>query len=70
MYKFRSLNCYYCKSLILSLPEIEILKLNGLNFQCECCGHHNKLTEFKFYKGNSNKDIHQDTFSINNTTIL
>jgi hypothetical protein len=69
MYKFKSLNCYYCKSLILNLPEIELTKLNGLNFQCECCGHQNRLSEFKFYKG-TNKDPQLNTFSIENIPIL
>ncbi|MEN8904644.1 MAG: hypothetical protein ABF289_01650 [Clostridiales bacterium] len=69
MYKFRSLNCYYCKSLVLSLSEIEINKLNGFNFRCECCGHQNKLSEFKFYKG-TNKNHHNNTYSIENLPIL
>ncbi len=69
MYNFKSLRCYNCKSVILSLPEIEISKLNGLNFQCECCGHQNLLTEFKFYKGDNN-DPFLNIFSIENITSL
>lgn len=67
MYNFKSLRCYNCKSVILNLPEIEISKLNGLNFQCECCGHQNLLTEFKFYKGNNN-DPFLNIFSVENIT--
>lgn len=67
MFNFRSLRCYYCKSVILNLPEIEISKLNGLNFQCECCGHQNLLTEFKFYKG-TNNDPFLHILSIENIT--
>lgn len=52
MYKFKSLKCYNCNSVLLNLPESEIIKLNGLNFQCECCGHQNLLSMSRFYKGN------------------
>lgn len=52
MYKFKSLKCYNCNSVLLNLPESEIVKLNGLNFQCECCGHQNLLSRSRFYKGN------------------
>lgn len=54
MYTYKSLRCYNCKSIILNLPEVEVLKLDGLNFLCECCGHQNLLTEFKFYKSTDN----------------
>ncbi|MCX7748557.1 MAG: hypothetical protein N2645_16965 [Clostridia bacterium] len=57
MYNFKSLRCYNCKSVILNLPEAEISKLNGLNFQCECCGHQNLLTEFKFHEGTNNDPL-------------
>ncbi len=65
MFNFRTLRCYNCKSVILSLPELEISKLNGLNFQCECCGHQNLLTEFKFYKGTNNDPL-LHIFSVEN----
>ena len=45
MYNFKTLFCYNCKSVLLNLPEVEISKLNGLNFVCECCGHRNLLTK-------------------------
>jgi len=32
MYNFKTLTCYNCKSVMLNLPEVEISKLNGLNF--------------------------------------
>lgn len=55
MYKFKTLHCQHCKSVMLNLPESEILKLNGLNFQCENCGHQNLLLDFKFHK-----PVHKD----------
>ncbi|MDP4091873.1 MAG: hypothetical protein Q8920_00760 [Bacillota bacterium] len=51
MQNIKSLKCCSCKSVILNLPETEISKLNGLTFLCECCGHRNILTKFKFRKG-------------------
>lgn len=48
MNDYTSLHCYYCTSLILQLPKNEVQKLNGLSFECECCGHNNHLTGFKF----------------------
>lgn len=65
MYCFNDLKCYNCKSVILSLPQMEIEKLNGLNFQCECCGHQNLLQDFKFVK-NPNSDPYLNIFSIDN----
>ncbi|MCX7710431.1 MAG: hypothetical protein N2484_11355 [Clostridia bacterium] len=50
MYNFKALHCYHCSSLILQLPDKEISKLDGLSFECECCGHNNLLSEFKFQK--------------------
>lgn len=50
MYDFKSLICYNCKSVILNLPKSEISKLNGLNFQCELCGHRNFLLNLHFLK--------------------
>jgi hypothetical protein len=50
MYNFKSLPCYNCDSVIINLPELEINKLNGLTFLCECCGHQNMLQESKFLK--------------------
>ena len=69
MISFKSLTCYYCKSIILNLPEPEISKLNGLNFQCECCGHNNQLTEFKFYKGRQ-KDPFKNTLSVDKIPVI
>ncbi|MDQ2087538.1 hypothetical protein RBH29_13985 [Herbivorax sp. ANBcel31] len=50
MYNFKSLICYNCKSVILNLPESEVSKLDGLTFQCECCGNKNVLSQFTFSK--------------------
>ncbi|MCR4435426.1 MAG: hypothetical protein QHH06_03350 [Clostridiales bacterium] len=63
MYKFKSLKCYHCNSVLLNLPESEIAKLDGLSFQCECCGHQNILSAFKFHAGNNNAPL-LDTISI------
>ena len=65
MYNFKALRCYNCKSIILNLPEIELYKLDGLNFQCECCGHQNLLTELKFNKA-TRLDPYLNIFSIEN----
>ncbi|NLD49398.1 MAG: hypothetical protein GX660_19755 [Clostridiaceae bacterium] len=64
MYNFKSLICYNCKSVILNLPEIEITKLNGLNFQCECCGHKNLLAKSEFLKSDDTSDPYTNIFSI------
>jgi len=69
MYDFNSLKCYNCKSVILSLPQIEIEKLNGLNFQCDCCGHQNRLQGFKFVKNSNNNDPYLNIFSIDNFLV-
>lgn len=67
MHNYRSLCCYNCNAVILDLTEPEISKLNGLNFQCECCGHQNLLYKFKFYKG-ENSDPSRNTFSADSIT--
>ncbi|KNY28100.1 hypothetical protein [Pseudobacteroides cellulosolvens] len=69
MYSFKSLRCYNCKAIILNLPELEISKLDGLNFICDCCGHQNLLTEFKFYKSSYN-DPQLNIFSMENLTAF
>lgn len=70
MYDFKTLKCYNCKSVILSLSEIELSKLNGLNFQCECCGHQNRLQELKFIKSANNNDPYLNTLSIDNFLLF
>lgn len=50
MFNFKSLVCYNCKSVMFNLPDMEITKLNGLRFRCECCGYINLLSEFRFLK--------------------
>ena len=62
MYRFKSLHCYHCKSVILNLPDYEVAKLNGLNFQCECCGHQNALSGSRFFRG-SDTDPLLNTYS-------
>ncbi|TYQ12902.1 UNVERIFIED_CONTAM: hypothetical protein Cloal_3941 [Acetivibrio alkalicellulosi] len=69
MYNFKSLICYNCKSVILNLPEIEISKLNGLNFQCECCGHKNLLTQFSFSKSVDTNDPYLNILSVDNLAL-
>lgn len=64
MFNFKSLICYNCKSVILNLPEVEITKLNGLNFQCECCGHKNLLMASEFTKSNDTNDPYINILSI------
>lgn len=50
MYNFKSLVCYNCKSVIMTLSDREIAKMKGLNFLCECCGHQNLLSGTRFNK--------------------
>ncbi|HEX9059055.1 MAG TPA: hypothetical protein VF941_02655 [Clostridia bacterium] len=51
MHDMEVLHCCYCKSVLLKLPVHEINRLNGLSFQCECCGHQNLLWDCKFNEG-------------------
>lgn len=46
----KSLQCYNCGSVLLSLPTWEVEKFNGFNFVCDCCGHHNLLDGNVFSK--------------------
>lgn len=64
MYNFKTLICYNCKSVMLNLPEVEISKLNGLNFQCECCGHQNLLKKNAFSKSTETSDPYLNILSI------
>lgn len=67
MYNFKSLICYNCNSVMFNLPEIEIAKLNGINFRCECCGHFNLLKEKKFLKA---LDKNLSLYTINTEDFL
>ncbi|NLP14296.1 MAG: hypothetical protein GX383_07500 [Clostridium sp.] len=66
MYNFKTLFCYNCKSVLLNLPEVEISKLNGLNFVCECCGHRNLLTKNQFSKSVDAYDPYISIQSVDN----
>ncbi|HPD01291.1 MAG TPA: hypothetical protein PLA01_08090 [Acetivibrio sp.] len=66
MYSFKTLFCYNCKSVLLNLPEVEISKLNGLNFVCECCGHRNLLTKNQFFKSVDTYDPYISIQSVDN----
>lgn len=46
MYKFKSLRCPTCGSVVLNLPEAEVLKLQGMHIHCNNCGHHNRVSGF------------------------
>lgn len=46
MFRFKTIKCANCKSVIMNLPEDELEKLNGILFRCECCNHLNKLNEY------------------------
>lgn len=50
MFDFRSLTCFNCNSVMLNLPKLEVEKLNGLRYRCECCDHLNMLKESRFHK--------------------
>jgi hypothetical protein len=61
--KKTSLHCFYCNSIILHLSSLEVQKLNGLCFRCECCGHENKLKEKGFIKPTHGNDPYTNIFS-------
>jgi len=61
------LKCYNCNSVILSLRRREISKLEGLNFQCECCGHENRLSGSGFVEAKSG-DPYLNTLSVHEIT--
>jgi hypothetical protein len=61
----KNLKCYHCNSVIIDLPESEIIKLNGLNFRCECCNNENLLSGLKFRKS-CNSDPYNNILSIEN----
>ncbi|ADU73994.1 MAG TPA: hypothetical protein DEF39_12965 [Hungateiclostridium thermocellum] len=69
MYNFKTLTCYNCKSVMLNLPEVEISKLNGLNFICDCCGHQNLLTKNKFSKSINNNDPYLNIMSVDSMIL-
>lgn len=48
MQNFKTLKCCHCRSVVLNLPETEVIKLDGLTFLCECCGHKNTLENLNF----------------------
>lgn len=50
MYNFKTLHCYHCKSVVFNLPEMEIMRLEGMHYRCECCGHMNLLNDLRFLK--------------------
>lgn len=43
MYKFITIRCRSCGSVIYNLPEKEIKKLKLVNLMCEDCTDHNAL---------------------------
>lgn len=57
------LHCYNCESVILSVSTWEILRLNGLSFRCECCGHENHLVKGQFTKAIHSPDPYGNIFS-------
>lgn len=50
MLNIKTLRCSNCNSVLFNLPESEVIKLNGSNFFCECCGQMNILEDFHFNK--------------------
>lgn len=69
MYNFMTLRCCHCHSVILNLPEPEVVKLDGLTFQCECCSHQNRLAGAKFIK-DVNSDPYLNIMSIESLLAL
>lgn len=69
MFDFVTLQCYSCNSVIISLPRSEASKLEGLTFQCECCGHQNLLNQYKFHAAN-NSDPFINTLSFENLALI
>ena len=58
------LSCYNCGFAILRLSDYEIKKLDGLNFQCECCGHENHLSNFELLRGTNGNDPYVNILSL------
>lgn len=54
MFNFKSLRCCSCNSVMFNLPALEIVKLNGMEFRCECCGHVNLVKNLKFKTSDKN----------------
>lgn len=59
MLNIKTLRCSKCNSVLFNMPETEIVKLNGSNFFCECCGQMNILEGLHFSKA------HHDLSHIN-----
>lgn len=55
MFRFKTLKCTSCQSVIANLPEAEIIKLIGLSCRCECCNTLNELKEHSFVKVHEKK---------------
>jgi hypothetical protein len=50
MYKFITIRCRNCGSVIYNLPEKEIKRLKLLNLMCEDCIKHNALESYEVLK--------------------
>lgn len=58
----KAIGCYNCGWILLEMPASEIIKMNGLNFWCDCCGRANVLNHFKFLKSAAEIDPFDRTF--------
>jgi RNase P subunit RPR2 len=63
MNDFKTLVCYNCKQIVANLSVQEVMKLKGVNFMCDCCGHLNMISSQKMDRG-FNSDYSLNVFSI------
>ncbi|NTV89224.1 MAG: hypothetical protein HGA22_02500 [Clostridiales bacterium] len=43
MYKFKTIRCSSCDSVLLNITEAELEQLDGMLLHCDCCHHINLL---------------------------
>lgn len=51
MYKFKTIRCKNCGSVVYNLPVNEIKKLKVVNFICEDCKDHNAHEKYEVKNG-------------------
>ncbi len=56
MYKFKTIRCSSCNSVLINIPEAELEQLDGMLLHCDCCNHIN-LLKFKPHGKNSEMSI-------------
>jgi hypothetical protein len=60
MYKFITIRCRSCGSVIYNLPENEIKKFKLVNLTCEDCMEHRALEEPQMEKSSTGNSKHKE----------